>query len=269
MGSWFARFFRKNGYKVQVTSRHTELTPPEVAAWADVIVVAVPLSAVEKVARGIGPRLRRGALAMPITSLQEMPVKAMLKYSKSAVIGCHPMFNPYTNSIQGQTVILCPEKKGRWLGWMKGLFKSNRANIKITTAREHDKEMAVVQALRHFAAISLAGSLKDLKIIPEEILKFCGPIHKIGLYSIGRILTQNPQLYADIQMMNPFTKKVVKEYVKAVGQLERIVLRKDRKKFNSYFKAAADFSDKFKKKSAQESEYLIEKLVQREKGTVM
>ena len=82
---------------------------------------------------------------------------------------------------------------------------------------------------------------------------------------VGRLLNQDPGLYADIQMLNPENKKAIEEYIRSTRELIGIIKRKDRAEFIQFFKEGADFLGDFKQEATEYSDYLIEQLVKKGK----
>ena len=80
---------------------------------------------------------------------------------------------------------------------------------------------------------------------------------------VGRLLNQDPKLYADIEMLNPANKKAMEEYIRSTRELIGIIKRKDRDEFIKFFKEGADFLGDFKKEATEYSDYLIEQLVKK------
>jgi prephenate dehydrogenase len=265
MGQWFKRFFQKNGCKVVIASRKTKLKPEECAAKSDVVVITVPIGSTVPVIKKIAPHVRKESLLMDLTSLKIDAVKAMLRYSKSEVIGTHPVFGPSVGSIKDQTVVLCPARGKKWMKWLKSILVKNKAKIKVTTPAKHDKMMSVIQGIMHFGSISICHALKELGVNIKESQEYSSPIYKLRMDMVGRILNQDPKLYADIEISNPETKNAIKAYLKNAKQLYKIIKRKNSEKFVSYFKEAAKYLGDFKKEAEDYSNYLIEKLVERKK----
>jgi len=265
MGQWFKRFFQKNGCKVVIAGRKTKLKPEECAATCDVVVITVPIDATIDTIKKIGPHVRKDALFMDLTSLKQGPVKAMLKYSKSEVIGTHPVFGPSVKSIRDQTMVLCPARGKKWLPWLKKMLEKNRAKVKISTTLKHDKMMSVIQGVMHFGSISICHALKELGVDIMESQEFSSPIYKLRMDMVGRILNQDPKLYADIEISNPETKRAINAYLKNAKQLFKIIKKKDTNKFIKYFEEASRYLGSFKKEAEEYSNYLIEKLVDRTK----
>jgi len=173
---------------------------------SDVVLVSVLIEKTVEVIRQVAPSMHSGSLIMDVTSVKSGPVRAMKTYAPKGVeaLGTHPMFGPTMPSLFGQTIIFTPVegKTGKWLGVIRSLFESDGARIEILEAEEHDETMAVVQALTHFAYISIGAALKALDFDVQRSHRFMSPVYEIMIDFVGRILDQNPELYASIQM-NP------------------------------------------------------------------
>lgn len=263
MGQWFKNFFEKNHCEVLIASRKTKLKPKEITPNCDIVIITVPISATLNVIKEIGPLVREDALLMDLTSLKSEQVEAMLKHSKAAVIGTHPVFGPSVSSIKNQTVVLCPARPKKWLPWLKEILEKNKALIRITTPEKHDKMMSIIQGITHFSTISLAHTLMKLGISVEESLHYTSPIYKLRMDVVGRLLNQDPKLYADIEMQNPENKKAMEEYIRSTRELLGIVKRKDKEEFIKFFKEGSDFLGDFKKEATEYSDYIIEQLVKK------
>ncbi len=212
-GSWFARYFKDKGFVVSVWGpsgksgvaaalgvRYASDLMQEVGE-SDVVLVSVPIERTVEVIRDVAPRMRSGSLLMDVTSLKSEPVKAMRSCAPEGVevLGTHPMFGPTMTTLRGQTIILTPAERGEWLSEMRSLFEADGAHIEILDADEHDEIMAVVQALTHFAYIGIGATLRALDFDVERSRRFMSPVYEIMIDFVGRILDQNPELYASIQ----------------------------------------------------------------------
>jgi prephenate dehydrogenase len=227
-GSWFARYFSQRGFEIalwgpsgrrdiarRLSMRFAEEMMAEVEE-SDVVVVSVPIEKTVEMIRRVGPRMRQGSLLMDVTSLKAEPMRAMLKFAPEGVevLGTHPMFGPTMSGLQGQTIILTPAEGrcGTWLPRMKELFEADGARVEVLSAEEHDQIMAVVQALTHFAYIGIGAALQALDFDVERSRRFMSPVYEIMIDFVGRILDQNPELYASIQK-NPAASSVRQTFI--------------------------------------------------------
>lgn len=227
-GSWFARYFREKGFdvavwgpsgKVDVAERlgvryaHDKLAEVE---QSDIVLVSVLIEKTVEVIREVAPRMHPGSLLMDVTSIKSAPMKAMRTFAPKGVevLGTHPMFGPTMPSLRGQTIILTPAegKSSKWLPAIRSLFETDGAKIEVLDADEHDEIMAVVQALTHFAYIGIGATLKSLDFDVQRSRKFMSPVYEIMIDFVGRILDQNPELYASIQK-NPKAMRVRQNFV--------------------------------------------------------
>lgn len=258
-GSQFAKIFRNKGFKVLIGSRKG-LSYEECARRSDIVIVSVPIAVTVNIINKIAKLVKRNGLLADFTSIKGPACKAMKK-AKSEVIGMHPMFGPDIKSLKGQVIVLCPVKSRKWLPFINKVFKE--ADLKICSPEEHDKIVAFVQCLIHFHLLALAKTLKDLKFDVKESLEYSTPIYRIETALLGRILSQNPELYADIQMENPIFLKVLNTFEKEVKELKRIVRSKDKNKFIKYFDQASKHFNSIKAKSMKESKYIIKKMAEK------
>ena len=214
-GSWFARYFKEKGFdvvvwgpsgKVEVAKRlgvrYAKDMMQEVEK-SDIVLVSVTIEKTVQVIREVAPHMHSGSLIMDVTSIKSEPIRAMKTYAPKGVevFGTHPMFGPTMPSLRGQTIILTPVegKTGKWQSVMQSLFESDGAHVEILDAEEHDEIMAVVQALTHFAYIGIGATLRTLDVDVQRSRKFMSPVYEIMIDFVGRILDQNPELYASIQ----------------------------------------------------------------------
>ncbi|AIJ05682.1 Prephenate dehydrogenase [Methanocaldococcus bathoardescens] len=258
LGKWFARYLKNKGFNVIVTGRDIEKGKSvekelgveftnnniEAAKKGDIVIVAVPINVTERVIREIAPHVREGCLLMDITSIKEIPTRAMEENVKEGVtvIPTHPMFGPSTPSLLRQVVILTPSEKHKKSEWFKKVYnflKKEGAKVIVIDAEKHDKIMGIVQGLTHFAFISLGATLKELNVDIKESRKFASPIYELMISIIGRIIGQNPYLYADIQMFNPRIKEIHETFINQCKEISEIVKNKDREGFVKIMKEAA------------------------------
>jgi prephenate dehydrogenase len=129
------------------------------------------------------------------------------------------------------------------------------------TPEEHDKMMAVIQGLTHFSAIALCHCMKDLNFDIKKSFECTSPVYRLTLDMAGRILNQEPELYADISLLNPITPEILLQYIKSAETLFKKIQTKDREGFIKFFEEASQYLGDFTEKAEKESNLLIKKMV--------
>jgi len=239
MGQLFAPVFERGGYDVEVSGRSTPLTNRDLAQQCDLVIVSVPIRDTVRVIEDISPLLNNDQVLCDFTSLKTGPVAAMLK-SQAQVIGLHPLFGPTVQSLRQQTIILCPARaEEKTVRSLVSLFNSEGARCTLATPEQHDRMMAVVQGLTHFVTLCMADSVRRLGIDIASTRAFTSPVYQIELSLVGRLLSQDPSLYADILQMNPFVPEVLSECISSAKDLFRIVETRDPTLFGDFFASNA------------------------------
>ncbi len=258
-GRFFAKFYKKHGFDVVIwgINKKKDIALELGVQFAgdldkeikssDIVMISVPINITEKTIEEIAPKMRARSLLMDITSIKKGPIEAMIKHTPKDVeiLGSHPMFGPSIPDIRGQIVIFTPieGRCGKWFPVIRNLYENNGAHIEIMDAVAHDKMMAVVQGLTHFAYISIGAVFRELEFDVANSRRFMSPMYDIMLDLVGRILGQNPYLYAMIQM-NPEVAKVHRAYIEECNLLADIVKKKDVEGFVGLMKkASAHFGD--------------------------
>ncbi len=239
MGEWFVDFFSSRGHAVSVSDPEaTDSIPLENADGFDCVVVAVPIEVTADVVDEVVEHLSSGLL-MDVTSVKGEPMEAMKQADDDVeVLGTHPMFGPSVRSMRGQTVIVVEERPGALAEEVVEMFEDAGANVQRSTAEEHDEMMAVVQGLTHYSYVSIGRALEELDFDVGDSRRFMSPVYSIMLDFVGRILDQNPHLYADIQMNQP-VEDVHEALVESAESLAEDVEDGDHEGFVSQMQSAA------------------------------
>lgn len=259
LGRWIATFLSGKGLNVVVTGRNrvtgesvskklgVEYTPDNInaASSADIIVVSVPIDVTPVIIREIGPNLKKGSLLLDVTSVKVKTSRVMHKYAANGVevLPCHPMFGPRVRSLDGQVVVLTPEKTGEWYDKVLKFLESENARVIVTTPEIHDKMMSIVQGLTHFAYISIASTIEKLDIDIKESRKFASPIYNLMLDTIARITAQNPYLVYSIQTENNFIEEAHETFLKTFMELKNMISNEKEDDFVHAMSSAAKHLD--------------------------
>ena len=241
MGSLMARLFHEAGYWVEIADRSAGPITWESVARHDVVLVAVPITQLKEVVSQIGPVTREDGVVIDITSLKEAPVRWMLEHCRGEVVGSHPLFGPNVDSLEGQTFFLCPARSGPWSAWFRAFLADRGAEGVDIDPAEHDRLMSRVQVLRHLLLICFGRSLELLRFDGESELPLSGPWFSQLVLMLRRQLEQDPNLFADLALNNPYTEEVAAALSFAVGEISRLCRSGDRAKLVKLISKVASF----------------------------
>jgi prephenate dehydrogenase len=267
MGAWFARFFRANDCDVHIvdSSADTERMAEDLGVEftrldlltadserlkaalrdAEIVLVSVPIDSTGRVIERVGPLVAAGSLLMDVTSVKREPVAMMTRCTREEVevLGTHPLFGPSATSLRGMPVIFVPVRTGQRYEQITDLFLRAGAKLEILSAAEHDELMAVIQGLPHFVLFSFGITLKELGLDVDRARHFMGPMYAIVLDFVGRLLHQDPRLYAEIQT-NLEMQAVHEAFITTAMKLAEQVSAKDTTRIIKELEAAkAHFGD--------------------------
>lgn len=263
MGRLFSGVFERAGCEVACSGRNTRITAMDITGEADLVIISVPIHDTAEVIRNIAPHLTESQVICDLTSLKVFPVREMLS-SRADVIGLHPMFGPSVRTLEQQTIIVTPARcSQKNLNWLTGTFIREGARITITTPEAHDRMMAVVQGLTHFVTLSMAETMRRLGITPAETEPFMSPVYQIEAGLVGRLLSQDPVLYADILRMNPFVPAVLEACEHAVSDVKDTVLSGENGMFEQLFTRNSKNFGEYCNVASSLTDSLIEAMVQR------
>ncbi|MFT5432790.1 MAG: chorismate mutase/prephenate dehydrogenase [Myxococcota bacterium] len=263
MGQLFARAFEERGHRVTPLDVEDDLTTHEAVSDADVVMIAVPMSAAVGVIRVVAPRLKPDALLCDINSLKAEVCEAMAASATGETLGLHPMFGPSVRSLRRQKVVVCPLKAGPMGDWLTG--ELGRLGFELIEAEPdaHDRMMAVIQVLVHFSTIVMGEALRETGTTVEDSLKFTSPIYRLELAFVGRLFAQDPELYAEICMANPHSASVRRTFLNAANAVDAAVESGDRESFSALFASVHDWFHGFGEEAMALSDFIIEALVTR------
>lgn len=213
MGRMFVKIFRKQGHRVLVVGRKTKTTPVMAAKTADCVIITVPIRNTAAMIRKVAPHMSKHALLTDFTSVKTFACREMRK-AQCNVIGGHPVFGP-VKKVKGQYFVLCPVK-GSYVWYAKALKKAG-LKVMIMTPQQHDWHMAVSQCLTQLGNFAFVLTLKQLRYKGD---KLSSPGLRLKQLIIKRALAADSSLYTDIEVCNPYAKKMATLLSKNVRTLQ-------------------------------------------------
>jgi len=229
MGRWFARFFKSKGYEVVIGGRSPERNRAaaqeigvEAAAsnvdavrGADIVVVSTTLETTVDTILQIKDSVEEGAIVFDIASVKGGIPEALRALSSrgARVISTHPMFGPGADSFSGRRVVVVPVVEDDSLTeWVVGLFRGEGAEVHVVKdGEEHDRIIAITLSLAHFVNIVFGRVLARRDV--QEIKKFAGTTFSLQLALVEAVLSEDPDLYYEIESLNPSFRKLLEELI--------------------------------------------------------
>ena len=262
MGTLFHRVLTARGHSVAVLEHDDTSDPVDVLSAADVVMVCVPMEIAADIVHLIHPLVAPGALLCDINSLKTGVCEA-LAAARCETLGTHPMFGPTVRSLRRQKVVLCPVRPGPMAQWWARELGQLGAELITTTPETHDRMMAIIQVLVHFHTIVMGDALRRTGVAVEDSLRFTSPIYRVEMSVVGRLFGQDPRLYAEIEMQNPYGPEVIAHFMDAAQATADAVASGDRDAFCDLFGAVTDYFSGFSDEALELSDFLIEAMVRR------
>ncbi|SFD06768.1 bifunctional chorismate mutase/prephenate dehydrogenase [Pragia fontium] len=216
MGQLFSKLLKLSGYQVRVLEQNDWPDAESILSGAGMVMVSVPIHITEQVIQRL-PKLPEACILVDLASVKSPPLQAMLDVHSGPVLGLHPMFGPDVGSLAKQVIAYCDGRQPDAYQWFLQQLQVWGAKLQAINAVEHDKNMAFIQALRHFATFTYGLNLSHEKVQLEQLLALSSPIYRLELAMIGRLFAQDAELYADIIMSSKDNLALIKRYYACFG----------------------------------------------------
>lgn len=167
------------------------------AASCEVVVMAVPVSALKWTLRSVVPHLRPGALVVDVASIKEEPARLMDELLPHHVrtVATHPMFGPKSaaDPTGKLTVVVCPVRDGSWRR-VAAFLRKHGLRVIATTPEEHDRQAAMTQGLTHLLANALSAFDHSVPIRTQSFdLLMC---------ALAMVRDDSPEIYEAVTRRN-------------------------------------------------------------------
>ncbi len=183
------------------------------AASCEVVVLAVPISALQRVLRAIVPFVRPSALVVDVCSVKMYPVRWMRAILPSSVhiLATHPLFGPdsASDTVRGHHIVLCPVRLPR-IRLRRTVSLLRRAGLQcaLMTPRAHDKFMAETLLLAQFVGRVVART--RTKRYPFGTRSYS------WLMNLARTADNDTrELFRDMVRFNPYAVPALRKLLRA------------------------------------------------------
>ncbi|MBU4276897.1 MAG: prephenate dehydrogenase/arogenate dehydrogenase family protein [Proteobacteria bacterium] len=228
MGAWLRHLLEPEVGRLLTADVRSEPATPQWVASCQMIILAVPVDAVEGVMEQIGPHTDPEGVVVDISSLKQMPLASMLAHARGEVVGAHPLFGPGADSLKDQVVFLSEGRGRRWLTWLKRFLRNQGARPVVMAPERHDQLMAQVQTMRHLLLYAFGWSLMKMGYSLEEDGDISGPWFRELLSLLARQSVQPAELYADLALNNPGGLDAARTLLQGLGCMVSALEGKDR-----------------------------------------
>ena len=212
---------------------------------ADLVVLCIPIGAMESVMKDIAPHLKGGAVLTDVGSVKGAVFAAILPHLPEGVhfVGGHPMAGTeHSGPASGfaelfdnrWTLIVPPEgADADIVAQLSAYWEALGANISTMAPDHHDLVCAVVSHAPHLIAYTMVGVADDLsRVTDSEVINYSAA----GFRDFTRIAASDPTMWRDVFLANKdATLEVLGRFTEELFDLQRAIRRGDGDHLFDYF----------------------------------
>ena len=178
---------------------------------SDLIVLGVPVGAMESIVSDIAPFLKSGTIVTDVGSVKKHLIDSLLPILPSDVyfVPGHPIAGTeksgpeagFAELFSGRWCILTPNKNTSQEALEKVKFIWEQAGMQIATmdAEYHDRVLAITSHIPHLVAFSIVGTVTELEDqLKTEVIKYSAG----GFRDFTRIAASDPIMWRDVFLNN-------------------------------------------------------------------
>ncbi len=212
---------------------------------ADLVVLAVPVGAMENIAKLIAPHLKPGATVTDVGSVKRRVIDAVGPHLPTNVhfIPAHPLAGTehsgpesgFAELFDGRWCILAPDGTPNEdaLQKLKSFWESLGSNVEVMEPDHHDLVLAVTSHAPHLIAYTMVGVADDLRRVTDrEIIKYSAA----GFRDFTRIAASDPTMWRDVFLSNKeATLEILGRFTEELFALQRAIRTGDGDHLHDYF----------------------------------
>lgn len=240
MGQFFAEQLTAAGHQVSTIGRKDWDDAPSLLGEAELVLISVPIEQTSAIIERTAQYLNPNTAIADITSIKTTPVEKMLACHDGAVMGLHPMFGPNKNSFDKQKIVVCYGRQDDAFQWLLDFMAERGGELICCSPQEHDRLMAIVQAVRHFSQFGFGVFLKSERVDPKSSLSVASPNYRSEYEALLRFFKQNPSMYVDIMLATETSCQTIERLASTYQDLAELIAKKDRDALIELFAYAKD-----------------------------
>jgi cyclohexadieny/prephenate dehydrogenase len=220
-------------------------TAAEAVQNADLVVLAVPIGAMEAIAAEIGPHLKPGATVTDVGSVKQAVIAAVGPHMPAGVhfVPGHPIAGTeYSGPRSGFATLfvnrwwlLTPLEAGDEAATarLRALCEAMGANVDEMDPAHHDLVLAVTSHTPHLIAYTMVGVADDLgRVSNSEVIKYSAS----GFRDFTRIAASDPTMWRDVFLTNKeATLDILGRFTEELFALQRAIRMGDGAALHAYF----------------------------------
>ena len=224
---------------------HVYATAAETVQDADLVVLAVPVGAMEAVTKDIAAHLKPGAVVTDVGSVKRGVVQAVAPHLPKNVhfVPGHPIAG---TEHSGPTSGFAELFENRWhlliadddtdakaLADLRALWEGMGANMDVMDAEHHDLVLSVTRHTPHLVAYTMCGVADDIgRVTDSEVIKYSAA----GFRDFTRIAASDPTMWRDVFLHNKdATLEILGRFTEELFALQRAIRTGDGDQLFDYF----------------------------------
>ncbi len=254
MGNWFRGFARLLGHPVdivdpamqplpRVQGRFGSLAEVEDLDSYQAIVVSVPLGRTAEVLDEL-IEIRPKALVIEIASIKD-ELRSTLDRGREAglrISSLHPMFGPRKSPYEPLTFVLAYRDDPHLeQGWLENWIRHPYTHLVPVPFDHHDRLMGWLLGFAHLSGMLFGCALTHSGLGAEELEACASTSYNRQSSAARHVVMEDPDLYFDIQRLNPHRGDVYRAAREALNELVDSVEDGDRESFRDVLGSARKF----------------------------
>lgn len=212
---------------------------------ADLVVLCVPVGAMDSVAQDIAPYLKAGAVVSDVGSVKRAVIDAVTPHLPDNVhfVPAHPLAGTehsgptsgFAELFDDRWCIIVPDlcDDDAVVAKLAALWRGMGSNVDKMDADHHDLVLAVTSHTPHLIAYTMVGVADDLRRVTDsEVIKYSAA----GFRDFTRIAASDPTMWRDVFLNNKeATLEVLGRFTEELFMLQRAIREGDGDHLHDYF----------------------------------
>jgi cyclohexadieny/prephenate dehydrogenase len=180
-------------------------------AGCDLVILCVPVGAMDEIAAAIAPHLTPGAIVSDVGSVKGAVLAALQKHLSREIhiLPAHPVAGTeysgpdagFASLFDGRWCIITPpdEHDAAALARLGTFWQAVGSKVEVMNVTHHDLVLAITSHVPHLIAYNIVGTADDLETVTEsEVIKFSAG----GFRDFTRIAASDPTMWRDVFLNN-------------------------------------------------------------------